>query len=676
MNIKLRHRGFSLIEVMVALLILAVGILGISKLQGNLMRSGSDANQRTTAISLAQRKIDDLKSFVHLTVGTTTDTIPDTWTTSGPSSTVSAAVMSFDHIDTDQGGAPVGSTGLLAGNVTVGNYAYTLGWDVTDYFYPSASAAASTAVPTTISSRFKQVTVNVAWTGEWGEPESISINTIIDSYAPALTALADNSSTGGTPPQASYTPELAPDVIDIKVNTTVGDNKFRQTSKPLPDAVSTGADSNTIVSFEVVTYHEDPANSGEFLADINEEFITVDCKCQFSSVDASALPPAHVVWDATEEDRYDHVGDYISKQTATQTGNANDVDEICITCCADHHDDDASDVKYVEGTSSGNHVHYQADGTTVAVQADGDEYVESCRFKRIDGILRVFQDWDLYTVTSVSRADLADGQAVQTEYSTYVANFVDNVVAGPVTATKPDASTDVTTTVGAAHQLENRGIYIDQVYDLSGSVDPTGYTSYVGDSGNLDRLEKVPFSEVNLSLLAHWTTADNTKITVTDEAVATIADPASNYYGTYTRGYINALAVTGETIVTATISDSNNGITQIVNDTNVGTSDGLDIQVTAGGGAITVTGSYAITYPLGTTGASTSISPSSNCSLPGTPGNTYTCSFTSPWTGTIQISSEKTTGAPGLRCTGQSVAFSGSALAINSTHSFASFACN
>ena len=668
MIVKTNSKGFSLIEVMIALVVLAVGILGISKLQGTLIRNSSDANQRTVAVSVAQQKIDDLRSFAHLTVGTASDTIPDTWTTG-----IAANLLSFAHIANNAGGT------MAATAMSVGNYAYTLSWVVTDYYYTGDPTVATSPVPAGTRVDFKLVEVTVAWADESGEPQSVALETVVDSYAPALTALSDNSATGGTPPQASYTPEAAPDVIDIGVDT--GDSQFRQTSKPLPDAVQTGSDANVLVSFDVVTYHEDPLNSGEFIADIQEEFVTVDCECTFSTSSANALSPSHVIWQDTEEVRADNVGSDVSKQTASQTGNANAVDEICDTCCKDHHDVTSTALSPVirydaQLVAAGNHVHYQDDGTTVADQASGDTYVESCRFKRIDGILRVFQDWKLYDVISVSRADLADGQAVQTAYSAYVGDKVLDEVNGTTTATKPDAATDVATTVGAAHQIENRGVYLDQVYDMSGNVDPSGYTTYMADAGNTDRLEKIPFAEVNLSLLANWTTADATKVTVTDEAVATIADPASDYYGTYSRGYINALALTASTAITGTISDSNNGITQLVDNSNVNVSDSVDVVVTAGSGNITVSGTYAITYPLGTTGATTSISPSSECSLPGSPGNTYTCSFTSPYTGTVQISSAKTTGNPGLRCSGSSIAFSGSGLTADTTHNFASFACN
>jgi type IV pilus modification protein PilV len=664
MKFNKHSHGFSLVEVMVALLVLAVGILGISKLQLALIRNSSDANQRSVAVSVAQQKIDDLRSFSHLTLGTSTDTIPDTWTAG-----IAANLLSFAHIADDAGGT------IAATATTVGNYVYTLSWDVTNYYYTGDPSVATMPVPAGTAVDFKRVDVTVAWTDEAGDAQSITLETVLDSYAPALTALSDNSTTGGTPPHVSYTPEIAPDVIDIGVDT--GDNQYRQTSKPLPDAVQTGPSANVLVSFEVVTYHEDPLNSGEFFADIQEEFVTVDCECQFSTSNGTALSPSHVIWldDDDLHLRIDNVGGAFSKQTATQTGNANAVDEICITCCQDHHDTSASAVKYVAGTATGNHVHYQDDGTTVADQSSGDTYVESCRFKRINGILRVFQDWKLYDVISVLQTDLADGEALQTAYSAYVANKVLDEVNGTSSAIKPDASTDIATSVGAAHQLQNRGIYIDQVYDESGSVNPSEYTSYVANAGNVDRLEKIPFSEVNLSLLAHWNTADVTKVTVTDEDVATIADPAADYYGTYSRGYINALAISASTAITGTISDSNNGLTQLVNTTNVNVADAVDVAISVGS-TITISGTYAITYPLGTTGASTNISPASECSLPGSPGNTYTCSFTSPWTGTIQISSEKTTGNPSQRCSGSSSAFSGSGITSDVTHNFSSFACN
>lgn len=46
--------GFSLIEIMVALVVLAIGLLGVATLQFQSLRSNNDASQRSSAIWLAQ----------------------------------------------------------------------------------------------------------------------------------------------------------------------------------------------------------------------------------------------------------------------------------------------------------------------------------------------------------------------------------------------------------------------------------------------------------------------------------------------------------------------------------------------------------------------------------------------------------------------------------------------
>jgi len=647
MKFRTKKQGFSLIEVMIALLVLALGILGISKLQGTLIRNSSDANQRTVAASIAQQKIDDLKSFTKL---------GSEFTWNGALNVaaplVPAQEVAYAHITGDVNLETYTETGGMIGpsaSITVGSTDYSLNWVVQDYWHSGALSVPTIIEPDPAPDRsdFKRVTVTVGWEDETGEEQSVSLDTIIDAYAPALTALADNSNEGGIPPKVSYTPEAAPDVIDISVTT--GGDKFRQTSKPLPDAVKTGADANTLVSFEVVTYHENPLVTDEFIADINEEFVTVDCECQFTG-NGPALPPAHVVWDTNT--RFDYVGPEIPKPTAVQVNNANAVDEICTTCCQDHHDDDASLVKYVPNTSGGDHEHYQTDGVTEAIQADNDIYIESCRFKRVDGILRVFQDWKLYDITTMNREDLADGEALQTLYSSYVGNFVLDHLGVAITPGKPDANTDVLTTVGAAHQLESRGIYIDDVYDSDGN-ESAEYASYVLASTpiNDDRLEKIPFSEVNLSLLSGWESNSVTEVIVTDEAVATIADPANNYYGTYSRGWIEALAVTAGASVTATIADSNNGITQVVNTLNNDISDPINVAVDAAVGNFDITIDYSFSFPNGDSSVDstrvTSTGDAVACSTPA--GNQVICNTSAPWTGDITIT-VKVNGAS--RCVG------------------------
>ncbi|MBB5208146.1 type IV pilus assembly protein PilV [Chiayiivirga flava] len=67
MNVSARVQGadagFSLIEVMVAVLVLSLGLLGMAALQGVSMRYNQSANYRTQATNLAYEFIDTARSY-------------------------------------------------------------------------------------------------------------------------------------------------------------------------------------------------------------------------------------------------------------------------------------------------------------------------------------------------------------------------------------------------------------------------------------------------------------------------------------------------------------------------------------------------------------------------------------------------------------------------------------
>ncbi len=672
MNKRSNSRGFSLIEVMVALLVLALGILGISKLQGTLIRSSSDANQRAIAVSIAQEKIDDLKSFSKINSS-------DGWAVSGQSSNLTANNLAFTHIDDNVGGAPVGTEGLLANQaISRGNAIFNLTWDVEDYEFDTGAMTAASSASSTID--FKEVTIDVSWVDEVSSQQSISLSTIIDSRNPALTSLSGKSKQGGEPPVSEYLPEEAPDVIDVSVDT--GGNKFRQTSKPLPDAISQGQNANTVVSFEVVTYskYNGPIAGLDFVADTIEEYVTVDCKCQFSASNSVSRSAAHVRWNPETENRFDYPGDLVSKQTATPTGNVNEVDELCTTCCRDHHDvNDATKPVYVPGTTGGNHPHYTEDDT-VASQSSGDTYVESCRMKRIDGIYRVFQDWNLYDLTVIERGQLSDTGALQGPYSNYVKDFVLDFIVDPDTAVKPSERSPVPLTVGAGAQLQSRGVFIDNVYDDTGSVNPSDYTTYVNSDTNTDRVDKIPFAEVNLSLLSNWSSSDTNKVSVTNEPVATIPDTSTDYYGLYSRGFIVAQDATDpDPTVTSVMRRDNDGLTQLTSRPSPGSqTDSVDIDISEGEGPITLTFTFDdITYP-GTRESTPELSISGGATCNWDENiDTFTCFVTAPWTGTAQITVEVTSGPQSDRCTGESSTYSPPApLEMDTKHNFGVIDCN
>ena len=62
MIIKKIQIGFSLFEVLIALLVLSVGLLGLANLQGRSISSSYNAHLRTQATSLAQSMVDRMRA--------------------------------------------------------------------------------------------------------------------------------------------------------------------------------------------------------------------------------------------------------------------------------------------------------------------------------------------------------------------------------------------------------------------------------------------------------------------------------------------------------------------------------------------------------------------------------------------------------------------------------------
>lgn len=62
MTDKLRHSGFSLIEVLVAVIIISIGVLGLVAMQGRTIQFTQDSAQRNTAAMLADDLIEQIRS--------------------------------------------------------------------------------------------------------------------------------------------------------------------------------------------------------------------------------------------------------------------------------------------------------------------------------------------------------------------------------------------------------------------------------------------------------------------------------------------------------------------------------------------------------------------------------------------------------------------------------------
>lgn len=162
-----------MVEVLVALVVLALGLVGIAKFQGIVTKDGNEAKYRTEAAHIAQLKMEQLRNY--------------------------ATLAEYAAIAT--GEDAVGPAGATAGGVTVSTVmdnattAYRRTWTVTD------------------NTTYKTVSILVSWPDEDGgySTDATANNTVkLDSYItridPGKTVLAGvGTTTGGSTTTTSTT---------------------------------------------------------------------------------------------------------------------------------------------------------------------------------------------------------------------------------------------------------------------------------------------------------------------------------------------------------------------------------------------------------------------------------------------------------------------------------------
>jgi len=136
-----RQRGISLLDALLAFLVLVLGILGAARLQGHLRLNADISRQRTEALRLAQEDIESLRGFASIAP-----------TPSQPS-----------YAD------------IVSGSKTVGN---NTGYKSNTSFQIERSVATAAG--------FRTAAVSVAWDDRPGQPQQVLLQSVIAATPPAL----------------------------------------------------------------------------------------------------------------------------------------------------------------------------------------------------------------------------------------------------------------------------------------------------------------------------------------------------------------------------------------------------------------------------------------------------------------------------------------------------------
>jgi prepilin-type N-terminal cleavage/methylation domain-containing protein len=555
MRIHSRHRGhsgFSLIEVLVAVIILSTGLLALAALQINLTSSSADAKARSRIASLLASVIDDERAGGYAGIASFGATA---CTTSSPT-----ALQTMICTAQNEGG--VSGLQLTQTSTTVGTY--------------------------------KNITLTATWTDAAGGSRSLGVNTIASALALGTggTTLLSQSLTGGgsiTPVAHQLNPSNTAGVIPIAVGT----NENAAATNPTPNINHFTLPSTT---FNVLTY-TNGVNDTSSTATIQKrvETTVAECVCQGSGsnpisdtfLNRSTFRPTY--WDGL---KYSSPVDASITPYSTSVSSVTQ-DPLCVQCCRDHHDASGDVVKFDPFT--GDLARYQVKTSSGAVvipvalktangllattanpplvaNTSSDKYLDSCRLIRVDGLWRVAADLNaehtgLVATTAKGFATSAvPDPSSAAAYEDFVIDYLGQKltqllssgsapVANSVFAShglNDPTNIDAPTTAGAYRYLHGRGLYLDHLEQAAiDKLNAVNSTCAVADYPTC-LLPFLPFNTINVTELATWASSATGILTVTNASTACVANAPI-------RGCAKGVAV-GSATATATMGHSNSAV--------------------------------------------------------------------------------------------------------------------
>ncbi|MGF1828938.1 prepilin-type N-terminal cleavage/methylation domain-containing protein [Photobacterium angustum] len=142
------QKGFSLLESLIALVVLSVGVLGLVKLQIYIDRKADFALNSLEALQLAEDKLEFFRARANISGGTNT--------------------LYFDDPILADGSYPIE-------NIVVSGSSYTFkrSWEIEDKMKPSGATNADAKV----------IAVDVQWVDRWGNTSNVALKTLFSRYS-------------------------------------------------------------------------------------------------------------------------------------------------------------------------------------------------------------------------------------------------------------------------------------------------------------------------------------------------------------------------------------------------------------------------------------------------------------------------------------------------------------
>jgi prepilin-type N-terminal cleavage/methylation domain-containing protein len=552
-----RQRGFSLLEVLIAVVIMSVGLLALASLQVTIMKSSAEAKTQSMAINLARERLENLIDFKAME------------DTSCP-----GTADSYRCIDSGS------DTSFVQGGVT-----FNRTWTVqrclpaSGTFTCSGSNVTSAYAGATARNEFKTVDVFVSWIDASGVTQTVSLKDSVSPFNPSDIALLQKKSTKVTPRFAReriYDPASEEGVIPI----AVGGGTESAATNPKPELVTNQGVVET--RFDVLTYSG--LNNGAADAQSKVETAMVGCSCDFDQAPVDQDPSTNSA--RAKRPTYWNGFRYIVPDNATyvpKAGPALNVSQSdkCTICCRDHFDPGSLATglpKFSPYISSHDHYNSNANGATPVTSG---VYKEACRLIRVDGIFRTAADMRNDYFGLLATKDLANANdyadfsvpdpVATGEYQKFVVDYLNtrytsgsppnpaNSLTGynnptgnsgaldpstlEVKNTPPTRDLNKPATIvfqaGDHKWLHSRGLYIDyleqEVLDSIAAA-KLDTVNCAGANLSICILKLLPFTSINLTEISDWQTSDSNQLQVSTGNYSQAATPGDPVNGGVTQG--------------------------------------------------------------------------------------------------------------------------------------------
>lgn len=648
---KRKSRGFSMIEVLIAVVVLGFGLMALAALQTSIIRSSAETKAQTVALQLAKDKVEDLRAFQTL----------------------------------------AGYQALTSGNDTATESAVTYArtWTVTRFGYqPSIGAFAAIATLTgatpaadgggvayTANNEYKRVAVTVTWTDATGATQSIGIEDAIGAVSPGDGAKVVLNNTASSEPRYPRVLINDPSLTEGVIPIAVGNGTETAATNPKPEIAGNNNNQHVVETrFDVLTYAGLNDNTAQVQSRV--ETVVVGCTCNAGNAVNTDTSYRPTYWNGF---RYavPTAASYAPRSgAATIPNNAPPQSQYCNTCCRDHHDPSGvTGPKFDPRRTT--HTHFKiVNGALVAAGAN-DDYVEACRLIRVDGIFRVAADMnnDYFNLLRTRNDGTAGAYAPTSAATTNYQNMVLDYLGARIVNQGSTSAYNTLLTVSAVQALEatrsindpesisiqrtndfkwlhSRGLFIDylepEAIDKITNAKSSCNTSVTTLQSCV--LKYVPFTSINLSELTNWSPTSGTQLVVTNADFASSVSQSDPVRGKVVPGS-NPTNNSNQTAYSSIFS-SNSGVALLdytidpdettLNDSQVFAIGGGTPPSTGGTYQVNVNnytfGSSASTYP------SFTANPTAVCNY-STGGNPYNCTTSTVGATTLNITSYNYEGA-------------------------------